>query len=79
MDTDRNVVAYNIANFVSADRDWHFRLLSFAHEPLPGGYDLILCRDALEHLPYASIIAALENFASSSARCTSSLKWEQLA
>ncbi len=36
--------------------------------PVPSGYDLILCRDALQHLPLLSVVDALENFARSDAR-----------
>ena len=36
--------------------------------PLPHGYDLILCRDTLQHLPLMAAVAALENFARSGAR-----------
>ena len=32
------------------------------------GYELILCRDALQHLPLLSVVDALENFARSDAR-----------
>lgn len=42
--------------------------LLHAQEPLPNGYELILCRDALQHLPLLSVVAALENFARSDAR-----------
>lgn len=41
-----------------------FRVIDFARDPLPVA-DLIVCRDALQHLPVATIQQALQNFSRS--------------
>ena len=46
---------------------YEFRLLDFVVDELPRS-DLIFCRDALQHLPVADSIRALENFSSSGAK-----------
>ncbi|KAI9033484.1 hypothetical protein DFJ74DRAFT_193690 [Hyaloraphidium curvatum] len=40
-----------------------FRTADVAADPLPRGFDAILSRDALQHLPIATAISALENYA----------------
>lgn len=49
-------------------RDTEFMELDIAHHPLPDGYDMIFSRDALQHLPFSTIISTLENFSKSSAK-----------
>lgn len=41
---------------------WKFSRVDFTRESLPSGYDLILSRDALQHLSYQEIINALREF-----------------
>jgi hypothetical protein len=45
-----------------------FACLDAAHAPLPRGYDAILSRDTLQHLPFEDIYAILHNVAQSGAR-----------
>lgn len=42
-----------------------FKQFDITKDAVPLGYDLIHCRDTLQHLPYEMIILALENFARS--------------
>jgi 2-polyprenyl-3-methyl-5-hydroxy-6-metoxy-1,4-benzoquinol methylase len=44
-----------------------FQQLDFVSEPIPSA-DLIICREALQHLPVEDILGALENFSASGAR-----------
>lgn len=47
--------------------DYEFRVADFVNDELPD-CDLILCRDALQHLPVADIHRALANFSGSGAK-----------
>jgi hypothetical protein len=31
---------------------WGFQCLDYANEPIPSGYDLVFCRDSLQHVPW---------------------------
>lgn len=68
VDIVRPVLEAHQKNFSAQSRNMHFKLLDFTDDILPDGYDLIFCRDALQHLPYDKVISALEHFATSSAR-----------
>jgi hypothetical protein len=50
------------------DPTWEFEVLDIASEPIPGGYDLLFSRDALQHLTIDLIIDALENISKTKAR-----------
>ncbi|KAK9839539.1 hypothetical protein WJX81_008282 [Elliptochloris bilobata] len=67
LDVVRSVVADNQRRFAQ-QQTWAFELADITQGPLPSGYELILCRDALQHLPFSAVIAALENFARSDTR-----------
>ncbi len=45
-----------------------FDAMDLSREIPPSGYDLILCRDALQHLPYENIAGMLDGFSKSGAR-----------
>lgn len=45
-----------------------FRCVDASHEPLPQGYDLILSRDSLQHLPMVDAYAFLHNVVNSGAK-----------
>lgn len=49
------------------DTQWSFRCLDYTREPLPPGYDLILSRDSLQHLPVHYALQFLSNVKSSMA------------
>jgi hypothetical protein len=34
------------------ETDWSFQCLDYANEPIPTGYDLVFCRDSLQHVPW---------------------------
>ena len=52
-----------------ANESWmHFEVLDFTQAPVPAQAELILCRDALQHLPLGMVIDALEMFSKSQAR-----------
>lgn len=60
-----------VPELISRNRDRYpqheFRVLDFVADELPP-CDLILCRDALQHLPVSDIKKALENFSRSEAK-----------
>ena len=67
VDIVRSVIDANQARF--ANESWmHFEVLDFTRAPVPASVQLILCRDALQHLPLDKAIDALEMFSSSEAR-----------
>ena len=68
VDIVQSVIMANIEHFKHQTSWMHFRTMDFSEQPLPGGYDLIFCRDALQHLPLLSGINALENFSKTKAR-----------
>lgn len=45
-----------------------FQCVDASHEPIPQGYDLILSRDSLQHLPMADAYAFLHNVVNSGAK-----------
>ena len=45
-----------------------FEVLDFTRALMPDGMQLMLCRDALQHLPLGKAIDALEMFSKSTAR-----------
>lgn len=59
-----DIVPALIERNASAFPQYEFRVLDFVTDPLPS-CDLILCRDALQHLPVADIKKALKNFSES--------------
>lgn len=60
-----DLISVNTARHGRQDRT--FEVLDFTVDPVPYA-DLILCRDALVHLPYRHIRAALKNFRDSGAK-----------
>ena len=67
VDVVPSVIAASSAEFADDPRTT-FAVADLAGEPLPSGgstapWDLVLCRDALQHLPLLSAIAVLENIA----------------
>ena len=67
-DIVRPVLEANQDKF-KAQRQWmRFEVLDFTVDLVPAGYELIFCRDALQHLPYSKIVSALQNFSNSTAR-----------
>ena len=67
LDIVRSVIETNQARF--ANESWmQFEVLDFTRAPVPAGVQLILCRDALQHLPLGKAIDALEMFSLSEAR-----------
>ena len=66
-DIVRSVIQANEARF--SNESWmHFEVLDFTRALVPAGIELILCRDALQHLPLGKAIDALEMFSKSTAR-----------
>ena len=62
-----SVIEANQARFVN--KPWmHFEVLDFTRAHISAGIELILCRDALQHLPLGKAIDALELFSQSKAR-----------
>lgn len=47
---------------------YEFKQFDITREIVPSGYDLIHCRDTLQHLSYSMIVSALENFSRSEFR-----------
>jgi hypothetical protein len=45
-----------------------FLLMDITKDKLPQGYDMILCRDTMQHLSYSQIISALQNIAEANAK-----------
>ena len=67
IDIVRSVIQANEARF--SNESWmHFEVLDFTRALVPAGIELILCRDALQHLPLGKAIDALEMFSKSTAR-----------
>ena len=67
VDIVRSVIEANQAKFVN--ETWmQFNVLDFTQTSVPDDVQLILCRDALQHLPLEKAIDALELFAKSKAR-----------
>ena len=67
VDVVPSVIAASAAEF-AGDPHTTFAVADLAGEPLPSGgvtapWDLVLCRDALQHLPLLSVVAVLENIA----------------
>lgn len=56
------------ANRLKKAQGFEFWVLDMAQQELPRGYEMILSRDALQHLSYDLIVPTLENFARSDAR-----------
>lgn len=56
------------ANNSSTISFMHANLASQTNWSLPEGYDLILCRDAMQHLPYVDIWTVLQRFAKSQSK-----------
>jgi len=67
VDVVKKVVDANQRHFTE-DPKTTIRHGDFVNEPVPKGFDLIFSRDALQHLTYAQVIKALQNFAESDAR-----------
>ena len=68
VDIVRSVIERHHTNFRN-DSGWmRFLTADFTTTPLPEDYDLIFCRDALQHLSFVTVISALELFSKSSAR-----------
>ncbi|KAL3144195.1 hypothetical protein ABBQ32_003976 [Trebouxia sp. C0010 RCD-2024] len=66
-DIVRSVIEASQVRFAS--ESWmHFEVLDFTRAPLPAGVELIMCRDALQHLPLGMVVDALEMFSKSEAR-----------
>ena len=62
-----SVIESNQARF--ANESWmHFEVLDFTRALVPAGVQMILCRDALQHLPLGKAVDALEAFSTSNAR-----------
>ena len=67
VDIVRSVIEANQAKFIN--KTWmQFNVLDFTRTAIPDGVQLILCRDALQHLPLEKAIDALEQFSRSKAR-----------
>ena len=67
VDIVRSVIDANQARF--ANESWmQFEVLDFTRAPVPASVQLILCRDALQHLPLGKAVDALEMFSASGAR-----------
>ena len=67
LDIVRSVIEASQVRF--ANESWmHFEVLDFTRTPVPAGVELIMCRDALQHLPLAMVVDALEMFSRSEAR-----------
>lgn len=49
-------------------QNWKFSCLDFVNELLPSGYDLVLSRDSLQHLPLDAVWMFLNNVKASGAR-----------
>lgn len=67
LDIARSVIEANQEAFRNRT-NWKFDVKDMTAEPLPRGYDLIHCRDALQHLECSLIVAALKNMAESGAK-----------
>lgn len=67
LDIARPVIEANKATFRDKP-NWRFEAKDMTSEPLPKGYDLIHCRDALQHLSCPMIVNALHNFVLSGAK-----------
>ena len=67
VDIVRSVIEANQAKFIN--ETWmQFHVLDFTQTAIPDDVQLILCRDALQHLPLEKAIDALEMFSKSRAR-----------
>lgn len=67
LDIVRSVIQASQARF--ANESWmQFEVLDFTRTPVPAGVELIMCRDALQHLPLGMVVDALEMFSKSEAR-----------
>ena len=67
LDIVRSVIEASQVRF--ANESWmHFEVLDFTRTPVPAGVELIMCRDALQHLPLAMVVDALEMFSKSEAQ-----------
>ncbi len=62
-----SVIKANQEKF-AANKAFKFDVLDITEQIVPGGYELIHCRDALQHLSMHMIAEALRNFSKSSAR-----------
>ncbi len=67
LDIARPVIEANKVTFRNKT-NWKFDVKDMTRERLPKGYDLIHCRDALQHLSCPMIVNALHNFALSGAK-----------
>ncbi|KAL3156443.1 hypothetical protein ABBQ38_000752 [Trebouxia sp. C0009 RCD-2024] len=67
LDIVRSVIEASQIRF--ANESWmHFEVFDFTRAPVPAGVELVMCRDALQHLPLAMVVDALEMFSKSEAR-----------
>lgn len=55
------------SNFASHS-NWQFDCLDYTHQQLPSGYDLVVSRDSLQHLPLNGVWMYLNNVRSSGAK-----------
>ncbi|KNC82842.1 hypothetical protein SARC_04889 [Sphaeroforma arctica JP610] len=58
VDVVSSVVIMNRVEF-AAETTWSFEVRDLETEAIPNGYDLILCRDALQHLPIVSALKSM--------------------
>lgn len=70
LDIARSVVEGNQQRFGSGATNWTFAVHNLADPstPLPAGYDLLLTRDALQHLACPLVVDCLHNIAQSSVK-----------
>ncbi|KAL3156445.1 hypothetical protein ABBQ38_000755 [Trebouxia sp. C0009 RCD-2024] len=67
LDIVRSVIEASQIRF--ANESWmHFEVFDFTRAPVPAGVELVMCRDALQHLPLTMVVDALEMFSKSEAR-----------
>lgn len=67
LDIARPVIDANKVTFRDK-ANWQFDVKDMTADPLPRGFDLVYCRDALQHLECPLIVAALQNICLSGAK-----------
>eukprot|EP01134_Creolimax_fragrantissima_P002032 CFRG2032T1 len=67
LDVVSSVIKRNKQEF-KHEKMWTFKQMDLETEAIPQGYDIILCRDALQHLPLKSVLRVLKNFSQSDSK-----------
>ena len=63
VDVVESVINNSKAKYAKMYPQWQMSAFDFTTQDLPGNYDLIFSRDALQHLPLAKVVDALKMFA----------------